>query len=194
MAQKPNRRDDVKNAALLILERDGAQGLRTAAIAREVGFSEAALYCYFPGKDAILEFILDERLAVTRGNRLAVDALGLPPLDSVLALFARHMEFMEKNPGLYRVIYSDELHRGSPALMKKLRRVSREHLDAVCAYTRAAHRAGQLRPDVDPDSLGMALMGAVHSAFAARTVIGKRKKMSAMGADMLRLILRGATA
>lgn len=194
MAGKKNRRDEVRNAVLRILERDGVQGLRTARIAREVGFSEAALYCYFDSKDAMLECVLDERLAVTRRNKAAVDALDLPPLHGITALFRLQMAFMEQNPGLYRVIYSDELHLASPRLMDGLRRVSREHFNAILGYVKAAHAAGLLRPDVDPETLCMALMGAVHSAFSARAILGKNKNMSAMGMAMLRLILDGAAA
>ena len=48
--QKPRRREQILQALALMLEEDSGKRITTAALARQVGVSEAALYRHFPAK------------------------------------------------------------------------------------------------------------------------------------------------
>lgn len=185
------RKKEISKAVLKILETDGIQGLKTGRIAREVGFSEAALYRHFKNKAAILEFILDQRLDVTLKNKAQVDAMQLDPPESIRALFRKQMAFMEKSPGLYRLIYSDELHIGSESLINKLREISNIHYQTILSYVQRAMDEGHMDKTLNPRNIAMALMGCVHSAFSARVVLGKKIDIGKLGMDMIDLFLNG---
>lgn len=54
MRRSSFRIEEITQVALELAGRQGVGGVTTAALARELGFTEAALYRHFPGKSAIL--------------------------------------------------------------------------------------------------------------------------------------------
>jgi len=68
MSQRFSRAEEIVTVALDLAEATGAGGVTTAALARNLGFTEAALYRYYPGKATILAAALQhlaERLFAT---------------------------------------------------------------------------------------------------------------------------------
>ncbi len=59
MANPSSRADEIINVAIDLAEDRGVAGVTTAALARRLRFTEAALYRYFPGKAAILAAALE---------------------------------------------------------------------------------------------------------------------------------------
>jgi len=187
--KKPNRKEEIKNAVLTILEKDGIGGIKTARIAKIIGFSEAALYKHFSGKNEILAYVLDERLKITKDNKHYVDQQSGDPISSVRLFFYKQLKFMDTQPGLYRIIYSDELHLSSTKLMSKLRENANEHYITILNYIQKAVSSGLIK-NINAEQLTMILMGCVHSAFSARFVLGKDTDITETGMEMIDLILK----
>ncbi|WP_028895688.1 TetR/AcrR family transcriptional regulator [Syntrophorhabdus aromaticivorans] len=76
---KDVRRDQVVNAVLELIGRNGVTGLSTAAIAKEVGMSEANLYRHFQNKQEILAETVKRIGEELRENVASVTARQLPP-------------------------------------------------------------------------------------------------------------------
>ena len=57
-----DRRDDVIDAASVLLNREGAQGLRLADVAGEIGLDISSLGYYFPKKDALVAACLERSI------------------------------------------------------------------------------------------------------------------------------------
>ncbi len=57
--RKPRRREQILQALALMLEEDSGKRITTAALARQVGVSEAALYRHFPSKARMFEGLID---------------------------------------------------------------------------------------------------------------------------------------
>ncbi|UXZ54551.1 nucleoid occlusion factor SlmA [Halomonas sp. 7T] len=107
--QKPHRREQILHALATMLEEDSGKRITTAALARQVGVSEAALYRHFPSKARMFEGLIDfiEESVFARITRILEDipdAVGR--CSTMLALL---LGFAEKNPGLARVLGGDVL-------------------------------------------------------------------------------------
>src|SRR5262249_27661006 len=59
--------DDILEAALRVLERDGARRFTTVRVAEEAGVSVGSLYQYFPNKEALLFRLQVDEWRETRG-------------------------------------------------------------------------------------------------------------------------------
>ncbi|MCL7929355.1 nucleoid occlusion factor SlmA [Halomonas llamarensis] len=108
-SQKPHRREQILQALALMLEEDSGKRITTAALARQVGVSEAALYRHFPSKarmfEGLIDFIEESLFArITRILEDVPDAIGR--CGTLLTLV---LGFAEKNPGLARVMHGDVL-------------------------------------------------------------------------------------
>ncbi|MDI5985238.1 nucleoid occlusion factor SlmA [Halomonas sp. M4R5S39] len=105
----PSRREQILQALALMLEEDSGKRITVAALARQVGVSEAALYRHFPSKarmfEGLIEFIeasLFERIS----RILDQEPHAVPRCGQVLGLL---LGFAEKNPGLSRLLGGDAL-------------------------------------------------------------------------------------
>ena len=111
------RRVQILQALAAMLEQPGAERITTAALARQLDVSEAALYRHFASKaqmfEGLIEFI--EQSVFT----LAQQIVGREPLDpqqgnpegvqQAARVVALLLQFGEKNPGMVRVMVGDAI-------------------------------------------------------------------------------------
>ncbi|MFC2992210.1 nucleoid occlusion factor SlmA [Halomonas tibetensis] len=100
----PSRREQILQALALMLEEDSGKRITVAALAKQVGVSEAALYRHFPSKarmfEGLIEFI-EETLFARITRILEESSEALPRCGALLTLL---LAFAEKNPGLSRLL------------------------------------------------------------------------------------------
>lgn len=116
----PSRQQQILQGLAQMLEEDSGKRITTAALARQVGVSEAALYRHFPSKarmfEGLIEFIeqaLFER--ITRILDEHTDAL-----DRCRHIMLLVLAFAEKNPGLSRLLGGDVLTGESARLRQRI--------------------------------------------------------------------------
>lgn len=106
---KISRREQILQALAQMLEVNPGQRITTAALAREVGVSEAALYRHFPSKARMFEGLIGfiEETLFTRIKLIVTsEASGIRQCEQILTLL---LAFVEKNPGMARILTADAL-------------------------------------------------------------------------------------
>ncbi|GAB2728762.1 nucleoid occlusion factor SlmA [Halomonas garicola] len=106
---KPNRHEQILQALAQMLEDDRGKRITIAALAQQVGVSEAALYRHFPSKARMYEGLIDfiEQSLFTRVTRITAE---VPDAEGRCgAVVSLLLGFAEKNPGLARVMGGDAL-------------------------------------------------------------------------------------
>ncbi len=106
---KLSRREQILQALAHMLEASPGSRITTAALAKQVGVSEAALYRHFPSKakmfEGLIEFIEDT--IFSRVSRItASEASSSTQCEQILILL---LAFVEKNPGMSRILAGDAL-------------------------------------------------------------------------------------
>lgn len=188
-------RDRMLDAAASVMRTRGLARSTTKQIAREAGFSEAALYKHFDDKTALFVAVLAER--VPSRFPAVLDALqaqvGTAPVADVLATVAGEaVAFYRETFPMGASLFSE------PALLaahrESLHRMGtgpRTAVDAVTAYLAGERDLGHVRTDADPAAAAQLLLGACQmtaflSAFDDRPV-GE----SPAPADLVRTVLTG---
>jgi len=104
-----SRAQQILEALACQLENNPGQRITTAALAKEVGVSEAALYRHFPSKarmfEALIEFIEDTIFSLV--NRILEEHSNAH--DRCQQLLTVLLGFSAKNPGLSRILVGDAL-------------------------------------------------------------------------------------
>ncbi|MEH6548621.1 MAG: nucleoid occlusion factor SlmA [Pseudomonadales bacterium] len=107
--KKTSRRQGILQALAHHLEHHPGKRITTAALAREVGVSEAALYRHFPSKfkmfEGLIEFV--EEAIFSRVNVITAEQSGA--LDSIAKILSLILTFCEKNPGITRILTGDAI-------------------------------------------------------------------------------------
>src|SRR5215217_3012202 len=99
-----NLRQALLEAALIILQKDGASELGLRDLARAVGVSAAAPYRHFDSRAALLE-----ALAVTGFQRFSAAMEGVAatnPADPMAAMGKTYVLFALENANLFRLMFS----------------------------------------------------------------------------------------
>jgi len=107
--KKNDRRTQILQALAQMLESSPGARITTAALAKQVGVSEAALYRHFPSKakmfEGLIEFI--EESLFTRIHRIVQEESDvLTRIEMILTLA---LGFAEHNPGMCRLLTADVL-------------------------------------------------------------------------------------
>ncbi len=129
-----SRQFEIIEAAGRLLSASGVSGLTIKNLAREMNFSESAIYRHFNSKEDIIVALL-AYLAENMDERLQqITARGLNPLETLEALFVNQLRFFSKNPHFVVAVFSDGLLEESPkinAAILKIMEVKMKHLMPV---------------------------------------------------------------
>jgi TetR/AcrR family transcriptional regulator len=110
MAREPGaKKEAILRALAQMLENNPGGRITTAALAAEVGVSEAALYRHFPSKARMFEGLIGfmEDTLFSRINRIVSEGSNaLVQCEKIILLV---LTFAEKNPGISRVLNGDAL-------------------------------------------------------------------------------------
>lgn len=107
--RKASRKEQILQALAHMLEATPGGRITTAALAKEVGVSEAALYRHFPSKakmfEGLIEFI-EQSLFSRISMILKEEPDALTQCGQILHLL---LAFSEKNPGITRILTGDAI-------------------------------------------------------------------------------------
>ena len=120
---KPNRKEEILQALATMLETQPGARITTAALAKQVGVSEAALYRHFPSKAKMLEGLIDfiEESLFSRISRIITEEpTAQARCNKLLTLM---LTFAELNPGMARLLVGDALQGESDRLRSRIRQV-----------------------------------------------------------------------
>ncbi len=144
MPTKPGeRRLQILQTLAAMLENPHAERVTTAALAKKLAVSEAALYRHFASKaqmfEGLIEFI--ETTLFTLINKIASDTTaGASQAQQTVAVL---LAFAEKNPGMTRVLIGDALVNEDERLQLRINQVYERIEAALRQSLRIAQAAGE---------------------------------------------------
>ncbi len=142
---KGDRRQQILEAFALMLESSPGSRITTAALARQVGVSEAALYRHFPSKARMIEGLI-EFMEVSIFSRIS-RILDEEPQAQGRArdLLWLLLSFTERNPGFARLLAGDALQGETERLHDRMR----QFFDRLETQLRQVLREGIMREELD---------------------------------------------
>jgi len=178
------RREQVVQAALRIVGKKGVGGLTTSAIARAVGVSEANLYRHFKNKEEILFETGKGIGAAIRKNLEVVLASPVRPVLKLKRAFLLHLEFIEKNEGIPRLGFSEEMHINNKRLKKEFLKNIELYASGLEGLFHDGQRLGSIRRDVDRRALTAMLIGMVQALVMRWSLSGFSFSLMSEGAKL----------
>ena len=140
---RPSRKQAILEALANELEQHPGDRITTAALARAVGVSEAALYRHFPSKARMFEGLIGfaEETVFARINQILSDEKGTQArVAKVLYLL---LGFADRNPGITRVLLGDALVGERERLHDRVQ----QFFERIELQLRQILRESQLRQD-----------------------------------------------
>jgi TetR/AcrR family transcriptional regulator len=107
--KRSSRSQDILQALARMLEESRGGRITTAALAAQLGVSEAALYRHFPSKTRMYEGLIDfiEETIFARVSTIVNDEPDA--VNQCYRIIGLTLTFAEKNPGISRLLHGDAL-------------------------------------------------------------------------------------
>ena len=186
-----NRREEILQALALMLETQPGSRITTAALAREVGVSEAALYRHFPSKAKMLESLIEfiEESLFSRIGRIMTDEpTAQARCGKLLTLL---LTFAERNPGMSRLLVGDALQGETERLRARMRQL----LDRIETQLRQILRELALETDPLPGNqpavLARVLMTLAEGQIAQFVRSDFKQQLTEQWDDHWQIVRRG---
>ncbi|MCX8471146.1 MAG: TetR/AcrR family transcriptional regulator [Chitinophagaceae bacterium] len=154
------RQLEIIEAAGKLLSHDGIASLTTKNLAKEMGFSESAIYRHFKGKEDIIVALLNY-LAINMDERLtATINKDVSPLDNFTAIFKNQFNFFKKNKHFIIVTFSEGLLEHSAEINDAMQHVITIKIKHLLAIFKQAQQQNLFTDKVKPEDLIHIVMGS----------------------------------
>jgi len=158
------RREELLDAALRVLAREGYGAVSVEAIAREAGVTRPVVYHAFDGLEPLLHALLDRSQRRALESAMDLVSAGNAPGtvdDWLLTGAANLIDIVQRDPDIWRPILG--ITQNAPALVQDRITATREYLRTLIAQRLELGLAEQGGPALDADVLShVVLITAEH--------------------------------
>ena len=155
------RREQIIQAALSLIGSHGLRRLSVASLARRIGLVPSALYRHFKGKEDVIEAVLQHIRDSLQQNVRVVRDETPDALERLRRLLMRHLAMVRDNGALPRIVFSEEVYAGRRDRRARMFAGIRKYLDEVAAIVQQGQADGQIRSDVDPETVATLFLGLI---------------------------------
>jgi TetR/AcrR family transcriptional regulator len=149
VARTGDRKNQILQTLAQMLERPAAEKITTAALAKRLDVSEAALYRHFSGKAAMFEGLIDfveTTLFALNNNNTTEEKSGVRQVEATVGVM---LGFAQKNRGMTRVLIGDALVNEDEKLQQRINQLH-ERLEATVRQSlRFAVTQNEVAQDAD---------------------------------------------
>lgn len=157
----PIRKEQIVEAALQILSDNEVKKLSITEIATRLNLVPSALYRHFKNKDAIVMAILDHIEDNFSKNMGAVRQTKKNKAEQLYDLLLRHSQLISQNPGIPRLIFSDEFVGQNSEKRLRLYELITGYLGELEVIIHEGQDQGEIRQDVDPGIAARMFLGII---------------------------------
>ncbi len=176
------RRHDIIEAAMEIIRHEGVSKLTTRSLSNAVGIAQPTLFLHFGNKSHVLIALVDTILEQLQKEMAGLGLVELTPLERLKTVIRAHLNFIQKQPGIPRLLFSEELQSGDPLFRDRMNEMVMFFLNFIAGLIGAAQERGEIRPDIVPQQNACILIAAVQG-LAFRWILSDNRFDLAEQAD-----------
>lgn len=155
------RKEEIIQAALEVVGKNGVRALTIAAIAASAGMSEANIYRHFSGKDDIYSAVAEFIGSSVMSNASAIAGGSRKPLEKLETIYFSHVALIIEHPGIPRFVFSDDIHLGQRNLADTLALRIGNYIETITGVIAAGIAEGDLKPDLSSRETALTLLGMI---------------------------------
>lgn len=183
------RQLEIIETAGKILSVSGLSGLTTKNLAKEIGFSEAALYRHFPSKEDIILGLLDY-LRTNMDERL--EKVFIPhadPKENLITLFESQFSFFSENPHYVVAVFSDGLMEESDKINQAILQLMQIKIRHLMPIVMQGQQKGTFTQAITSEELVHIIMGSFRLQMYKWKISNFKFDINRQGRNMLEALL-----
>jgi len=189
VAALSNRQFEIIEAAGKILTTSGVSGLTIKNLAKEMHFSESALYRHYTSKEEIIIALL-EFLATSMDERYTnAISSNQSPEEKFITLFKNQFSFFKKNPHFVVAVFSDGLMEESQRINETILKIMGMKMKHLMPIILEGQQKKVFTNSITPDELMHIVMGTFRLQMFKWRVANFHFDISKSGDNMIEAVL-----
>lgn len=182
------RQLEIIESAGKILTSEGVGGLTIKNLARQMQFSEAAIYRHFTSKEEIIVAMLDY-LATSIDERCSALPRDVGPEEKFRLLFQEQFRFFKKNPHFVVAVFSDGLMEESKRINETIAKIMASKIKHLAPILREGQLKGIFTSDIPTEDLMHIVMGTFRLQMFKWRIANFQSDIRKTGESMIESIL-----
>ncbi|MFO7603099.1 MAG: TetR/AcrR family transcriptional regulator [Gammaproteobacteria bacterium] len=178
------RRHDIITAAMEMLRTESVSRLTTRELAKAVGIAQPTLFLHFGNKTQVLLALVDHVQEQLQQGLRHQNLQQLTPLERLETVVRFHLRFIQKQPGIPRLLFSEDIQTGDPILRERMHGLIGFFLRFLGTQIHEAQQCGELRKDLDPQQAACLLIASVQG-LAYRWILSEFRFVLEDQADLM---------
>ena len=178
------RRHDIINAAMELLRTQSVARLTTRELAKAVGIAQPTLFLHFGNKTQVLLALIDHVQEQLQQGLQSQNLHQFTPLERLRMVIRFHLKFIQQQPGIPRLLFSEELQTGDPVLRERMHGLIGFFLEFLRVQVQEGQARGELRADLDPQQSACLLVASVQG-LAFRWILSEFRFVLEEQADLM---------
>ncbi|TCL65313.1 TetR family transcriptional regulator [Hydrogenispora ethanolica] len=156
------RRETLIITAVEIIGEMGIQALSTRELAKRQGVSEGTLFRHFKSKNELLVAVLDYFSQFDADIAASAELMRLPPKQALRFVIKAFAIYYQNYPAITAILQAFDVLRHDPELAAKVNAILTSRNGFVRDLLTAAQGAGEIRAEIDAESLADVVNGFFH--------------------------------
>jgi AcrR family transcriptional regulator len=185
-----DRKREILDVAMDLVVMDGVASLTMKRVADAMGFSEAAMYRHFDGKqDLIINLV---RLVSGRFQEIFNDVdMDAVPAEFFSTLLGRILQYIERTRGVSMMFFSESTYNRDVPVREELADVFGCLIGYVSEYLESGMSSGVIRRGLDCDSGAVLFIGIIQSVTIQYILSDYSVSVDSHGSKLLDIYLQG---
>lgn len=194
MGRKGERKNQILQTLAQMLETPTAEKVTTAALAKKIDVSEAALYRHFTGKaqmyEGLIEFV-EETLFALINKITSEERSGMLQVEAIVGVL---LAFAQKNRGMTRVLIGDALVNEDDKLQARINQLHDRLEAAIKQAIRFGVTQNELAADTDATACANLILSFVTGRWHQFAKSGFRRDPVELWNRQWRQLMEGVAA
>jgi AcrR family transcriptional regulator len=175
------RQIEIIDASKDLIGEKGLQSLTIKNLAKKMSFSEPALYRHFKGKTAIIKALLLFHKEIIQSGVLNILTSEKNALEKFEEILKFKFAYIERNPALVMVIFSETSFQYDSVLSKVVRKILEQRTKKNITLIEIGQKEGNIREDIDAQQLATILLGGIRTTILSWKLSGFKTDLKSDG-------------
>lgn len=160
MREWSERQKEIIEKSIKIISELGIQDFTTKNLAKEMNFSEAAIYKHFPGKVEIILAILTLFDQQADEILVKIKQVEKPGFNEIFEIFKNRCAMFERKPYYANVIFSEEIFQNDVRFKEKILGIMKKHRKLILDILKQMIEDGKISRIYHENELATIIMGS----------------------------------
>jgi TetR/AcrR family transcriptional regulator, fatty acid metabolism regulator protein len=184
-----DKKELIRLSATKIIAREGFHKTKVQDIADDAEIAVGTVYIYFKNKDGILDYIFEAQHEKIVAFSEELEKENIPPLDKIKRILEFHLQQLEKNPDLAKVLVQE----GRVASANESQSIKNDSVGVPEIFQKMldeAKQKGEIR-DIDTELFGAIIFFAGRDTAYLLKVKGENDKQYNVFKELVEFVING---